>query len=228
MKDRSLQPSSWIAVLGTGSVLWATGLSVGRVAVLICLLQVICVFSLRLGSCEHGALGPMPLVHVAVALAIQALPIVVPNPILTLSISAVTCFSTYTTLVRMPRRPLCSLEGRVIIVTGCSSGIGLETSRQLLSLGATVVFACRSESRAQSAMREASREARGRAVFLALDLSDCESVRASATEFCRQFTRCDALVCNAGANFRDRALNAQGWEQNMASNHLGHFLLIKL
>ena len=116
----------------------------------------------------------------------------------------------------------------MVIVTGCTAGIGLETARQLLSLGATVVFACRTESRAQLAMRDAARGTSGLPVFLSLDLCDSESVRACASAFCEAFARCDALVCNAGAQFKERSVSVQGWEQNMASNHLGHWLLVTL
>ena len=225
--DMSSTATTCASVLGVGASLWLAGLSVGRVSALLCLAQVGSIFALRLGSCEAGALAMAPVFHLAVACALQLVPFAASDAVI-LSISLAICVSAYLSLVRMPRRPLPSMEGRVVIVTGCTTGIGLETAHQLLVLGATVVFACRNESRAQLAMLEASCGARGRAVFLGLDLSDCESVRTCAAAFCKDFPRCDALVCNAGAQFTERTLSAQGWEQNMASNHLGHWLLIKL
>ena len=118
------------------------------------------------------------------------------------------------------------LEGRVIIVTGANSGIGVETARQLARRGATVVLACRRARRAEGAVlriREALPLAK--LVVMQLDLADLDSVRAFAAAFAERFERLDVLCNNAGVMAIPRRLTADGFEAQFGTNHLGHFAL---
>ena len=82
------------------------------------------------------------------------------------------------------------LSSQVIIVTGANSGVGLETSRQLVKQKATVIMACRSAERGEPAAKEVG------GVFLKLDLSSLESVRGFVKEFEAKYDRLDILVNN--------------------------------
>ena len=144
---------------------------------------------------------------------------------------------TYESVVRIAPPAAGTLDGRLIVVTGASAGIGEAAAAQFLGRGATVVFACRSRARAEAAMSRAQREsgaAASRSIYMQLDLSDPASVRAFATAFLARWNACDALVCNAGLLSPTReecaGVGADGarWERHLGANHLGHFLLIQL
>mmetsp|Transcript_6454 Transcript_6454/g.18571 ORF Transcript_6454/g.18571 Transcript_6454/m.18571 type:complete len:242 (+) Transcript_6454:52-777(+) len=137
------------------------------------------------------------------------------------------CLATHRLLVRIPLPPLPPLTGRTVVVTGSSAGLGLATAEQLLERGATVIFACRSEARGRAACRaacSASGAPPERALFLALDLESCASVRAFAAQLLATGGRCDALICNAGAMHPERRVTRDGWEANLACHALGHNL----
>ncbi|WP_225847534.1 SDR family NAD(P)-dependent oxidoreductase [Streptomyces sp. HPF1205] len=110
------------------------------------------------------------------------------------------------------------LSGRRMIVTGGSSGLGVETVRALAGAGAQVTIATRNPAAAEPLVKEFPGT---RAVEL--DLSDLTSVRA----FCDAWSGpVDGLVANAGVMMLPtRQVNAQGWEMQLATNYLGHFAL---
>ncbi|WP_432195531.1 SDR family NAD(P)-dependent oxidoreductase [Streptomyces sp. bgisy027] len=111
------------------------------------------------------------------------------------------------------------LSGRRMIVTGGSSGLGVETVRALAGAGAQVTIATRNPDDAKPLLDEFPET---RAV--ALDLADLDSVRA----FCDAWSGpADAVIANAGVMMLPtRQVNAQGWEIQLATNYLGHFALI--
>ncbi|MFE3265046.1 SDR family NAD(P)-dependent oxidoreductase [Streptomyces sp. NPDC059215] len=110
------------------------------------------------------------------------------------------------------------LSGRRMIVTGGSSGLGVETVRALAGAGARVTVATRDPAAAEPLVKEfPGVEA------VALDLGDLASVRS----FCDAWSGpLDGLVANAGVMMLPtRQVNAQGWEMQLAINYLGHFAL---
>jgi len=116
-----------------------------------------------------------------------------------------------------------TLSGRVALVTGANTGIGLVTARELAALGAHVFIACRSAERARPALeqiRGAGTDARVEA--LALDLGDFASVRACAAQFLQRGLPLHLLVNNAGLAGA-RGLTASGFELAFGVNHMGHF-----
>jgi WW domain-containing oxidoreductase len=115
------------------------------------------------------------------------------------------------------------LEGKTILVTGCSSGLGLETLRVLSLRGARVLGTARTVERARAACATAGA---ARAVPLACELSDPASVRACAREVERLGARLDAVVCNAGIMALPERRTAHGIELQLFTNHVGHFLLV--
>ena len=116
--------------------------------------------------------------------------------------------------------------GRIAIVTGANSGIGLETARQLASHGATVGLACRSPERSAAAVEDLrSTVPDARLELQQLDLASLESVREAATALRATYDRIDLLVNNAGVMYTDRELTKDGFELQFGTNHLGHFAL---
>ncbi len=119
--------------------------------------------------------------------------------------------------------------GRVAIVTGANSGIGLETARELARRGATVVLACRSAERAEAALADLRASVSDAGVLsMPLDLADLDSVRAFAERFESEFDRLDLLVNNAGVMMPPKSKTKQGFELQLGVNHLGHFALTGL
>lgn len=119
-----------------------------------------------------------------------------------------------------------ALEGRVIVITGANSGIGLEAAAMLASAGAHVVMACRSPARGEAAL-ERVRAARdgARAELMRLDLADLASVRAFADALLSRHPRVDVLINNAGVMALPHGRTADGFERQIGTNHLGHFAL---
>lgn len=116
--------------------------------------------------------------------------------------------------------------GRVVVVTGANSGLGLETARVLALRGATVIMACRSEQKAQNAAAGIrALHPKGEVVPMTLDLGDLESVKAFADAFRARYDRLDILVNNAGIMIPPLGRTAQGFETQFGVNHLGHFAL---
>ena len=116
------------------------------------------------------------------------------------------------------------------IVTGASSGIGLYTTAALVKRGWTVVMAVRDPARGEKAINELDLD-RGSVAVLPLDLSDLRCVRAFAQAVATGSAPLDALVCNAAVympTLKAPLFSPQGYELSMATNHLGHFLLIRL
>jgi protochlorophyllide reductase len=117
--------------------------------------------------------------------------------------------------------------GRIALVTGANSGLGLETARALASHGATVVLGCRSRARAEAARRELLPTATGPIDLLDLDLADLESVDRAAAELAERYGRLDLLINNAGVMAPPRRFTRQGFELQFGTNHLGHFALTR-
>ena len=119
--------------------------------------------------------------------------------------------------------------GRVVIVTGANSGIGLEAARELAGKGATVVMACRDQARGEEAAEGIrADDPPGTIQVMDLDLADLASIRAFATAFGEQHDRLDLLINNAGVMMPPASTTADGFELQLGTNHLGHFALTGL
>ncbi|HST19974.1 MAG TPA: SDR family oxidoreductase [Blastocatellia bacterium] len=122
-----------------------------------------------------------------------------------------------------------NMAGKVAMVTGANSGIGLVTARELADRGATVVIVCRDRERGEAALTEIKARNGNNAVELMLcDLASQKSIREFAEEFKRTHDRLDVLVNNAGVYIRNRALVEGNLETTFAVNHLAYFLLTNL
>ncbi len=121
------------------------------------------------------------------------------------------------------------LSGKTYIVTGANSGVGLETSRQLVRQGAHVVMACRRVDAGEQAAASFA-GLRGTHEVMRVDLADLATVRTFVAEFTAKHHRLDGLACNAGmVNMSgDRQLTADGLETTIGISYFGHFLLTEL
>lgn len=114
------------------------------------------------------------------------------------------------------------LSGRTILVTGCNSGLGLETVRVLAGRGARVLGAARTEAKARSACAGLP----GEPLPLACELSDPGSVRACVQTVRERGGPLDAIICNAGIMALPTLNQAFGYELQFFTNHIGHFMLV--
>ena len=118
------------------------------------------------------------------------------------------------------------LTGKVVVVTGANSGIGLETARELARGGAHTILACRSTERGQRAIGDLRAEMPDAQVeLMKLDLGSLSSIRDFALEFADSHTRLDVLINNAGIMAVPYSQTEDGFESQMGINHLGHFAL---
>ena len=121
-----------------------------------------------------------------------------------------------------------SLSGKVVLITGANTGIGLVTARMLAMRGAHVFVACRSADKAQSAIAEIQRTSGNTQVeALSLDLQDFASIRLCAQIFLARGLPLHLLINNAGLAGA-HGLTKSGFELAFGVNHVGHFLLTQL
>lgn len=121
------------------------------------------------------------------------------------------------------------MEGRVVLVTGGTSGIGRAAATTLAAMRAEVVVTGRNRERGESAVEEIRREAGSDRVTLMLaDLAVQSEVRQLAERFKGDYGRLDVLVNNAGIILNERTETPDGLEATFAINHLAPFLLTNL
>ena len=118
------------------------------------------------------------------------------------------------------------LSGKVYIVTGANSGVGFETTQQLVKQGAHVVMVCR-RVEAGKKVAEAFSQLKGSYEVLKCDLADLQSVREFVTTFSAKHDLLDGLACNAGMVNMDNqaAYTKDGFETTIAVSYFGHFLM---
>ena len=122
-----------------------------------------------------------------------------------------------------------SMKGKTCIITGCNTGIGKETARDLSCRGAKVIMACRNLDLAEASAQEIRKTSIGEIIVKKLDLADMASIRAFAEEINTTEERLDVLINNAGViSTREKIHTADGFESTIGVNHLGHFLLTNL
>ncbi|CAH8671991.1 unnamed protein product [Schistosoma haematobium] len=133
------------------------------------------------------------------------------------------------------------LDGKTVIVTGCNTGIGLETVDELARRGARVIMACRDLRKCELARQEllirtCNEKPSVLSVHLEPDQLICEELDLESPKSIREFANriisreksISILINNAGADFPEKIYDELGIEKHLKVNHLGHFLLTKL
>jgi NAD(P)-dependent dehydrogenase (short-subunit alcohol dehydrogenase family) len=116
--------------------------------------------------------------------------------------------------------------GRTVLITGANSGLGLRSAEALAQGGARVVLACRDKGRGQAALEAVKPLATSaEPVLVRLDLADQASVKDAAAEVVSIVDHLDVLMNNAGIMAIPLRRNPDGWEAQLATNHLGHYAL---
>ena len=121
-----------------------------------------------------------------------------------------------------------SLQGKVAIVTGANSGMGMATTAALADKGAKVVMLCRSEERGKEAFEKLTEKSDRQLELILCDLGDYDSIRSFAKQVRAEYDKIDILVNNAGFISLDRQFTKEGFERQFGINHIGHYLLTML
>lgn len=120
------------------------------------------------------------------------------------------------------------MDGKVVLITGANTGIGLVTARELCQRGAQVFIACRSVGMGEVALATIRAAVPGAQVaLLPLDLGDFDSVQSCAERFLAHNLPLHVLINNAGLA-GSKGLTQSGFELAFGTNHMGHFLLTQL
>jgi NAD(P)-dependent dehydrogenase (short-subunit alcohol dehydrogenase family) len=118
-----------------------------------------------------------------------------------------------------------SLAGKLAVVTGASSGLGVETCRVLAAAGAAVLMLARDSDKLAAVALELQQDNPAAILHTAtVDLADLDSVRTTAAAILAEHAQIHLLINNAGVMACPLARTAQGYEMQFGTNHLGHFL----
>ena len=118
-----------------------------------------------------------------------------------------------------------NLDGKRYLITGGNSGIGLEAAKMLAAAGADIIIACRNLSKGEAAKQTLIQSnIPGKVDLVEIDLSRLASVRAAAQAVRSRYESIDGLINNAGIMQTPKQTTEDGFDLQMASNHLGHFL----
>lgn len=117
------------------------------------------------------------------------------------------------------------LNGKLAIVTGANSGMGMATVEALADEGAKVNMLCRSEKRGREAFVKLSEKKERKLELMLCDLGDYASIRSFTARVKEKYKRIDILVNNAGFIALDRQETKEGLERQFGINHIGHFLV---
>ena len=118
------------------------------------------------------------------------------------------------------------LSDKVVLITGTSSGIGIETARAMALTGAKVYCTVRNVKKGEDALSDILEP--GRVELLEMDLNSLESVRAAAKDFLSKSDKLNILINNAGVMATPEGRTADGFETQFGTNHLAHFQLFQL
>ena len=118
-----------------------------------------------------------------------------------------------------------SMDGKVIIITGASAGIGKESAIDLVKHGAQVILACRNEKKTKKAMESLNEEEKKLINFIYLDLSDFNSIIKFSEEVRRGYIKIDVLMNNAGLFPQEYEITKDNMEYYLQTNFVGHVLL---
>lgn len=117
------------------------------------------------------------------------------------------------------------MEGKVVVMTGATSGIGEVAAERLAEAGATILFAARDQRRAEATLARLAAKSRAPHRFYRADLSTLSEMKRVGAAIAAEAPRIDVLINNAGAMFSARRETADGLETTFALNHMSYFVL---
>ena len=123
------------------------------------------------------------------------------------------------------------LANRVILITGGTSGLGLETAHVLYRTGAHIFITSRDDEKGAEARQQIEADSghgAGKLDVLLLDMQSLDSVRQCAADFLRHSSQLNVLICNAGVATESLERTKDGLEMQFGVNHIAHFLLFQL
>lgn len=119
--------------------------------------------------------------------------------------------------------------GRICMVTGATSGMGLVSAEALAQMGATVIIVGRNKEKCERTVASIKSDSNNQNVeYLLANFSSFEQIRQLVKDFSRKYSRLDVLINNAGAFYLRREVSEDGFEMTLAVNYLSHFLLTNL
>jgi retinol dehydrogenase 12 len=121
-----------------------------------------------------------------------------------------------------------TIEGKTVLVTGATNGIGLVTARELSRMGALVTIVSRNTKKCAAVAGSIFTETCNGVEFIAADLSTLDGIWQAAENFKKTHNHLHVLVNNAGGFFINRIVTSDGYEKTLALNHLNYFLLTLL
>jgi retinol dehydrogenase-13 len=120
------------------------------------------------------------------------------------------------------------LTGKLIVITGASDGIGLETAKDLLSSNARVIFACRNKTKTETVIKNLPEKFQKNAFFVQMDLESFKSIENCAKEIKTKYEKIDILINNAGMGIAEINKTEDGYINIFQVNYLGNILLTLL
>ncbi|CAF5007257.1 unnamed protein product, partial [Rotaria sp. Silwood1] len=118
------------------------------------------------------------------------------------------------------------LDGKVVVITGATSGIGVETARALASINAHVIITARDMNKGAQVVEDIKKTTKNNQVeVMELDLTSLQSVRNFVKQFQGRKLPINILICNAGIMACPYSKTVDGFESQFGVNHLAHFLL---
>lgn len=121
-----------------------------------------------------------------------------------------------------------ALPGHNILITGCTSGIGVETARALYLTGVNIYITARDMTKGSAVAAELSTDPLRPVKVIEMSLDSFDSIRNGAASFLSQESELNVLINNAGVMACPQGKTADGYELQFGTNHLGHFLLFQL
>lgn len=121
------------------------------------------------------------------------------------------------------------IDGKVVVITGANTGIGKETAIDLARRGGRVYIACRDEEKGREALEDIKKTSKSSDAFaLKLDLASISSIRQFSKDFHERESKLHILINNAGIMACPKTFTRDGFEMQLGTNHLGHYLLTNL
>lgn len=116
------------------------------------------------------------------------------------------------------------MNGKTVVVTGATQGIGLEAAKAMAAMGARLIITARDAARGEAARVQVAAAGNGQVDVVLVDFASMASIRAGAAELKQKTSRIDVLLNNAGAVFMERGETKDGLELSFGTNHIGYFL----